>query len=106
GGIHDVQAHNLADFGSTKELGFAVDQHDIAEAAHRVEGWTRFAERRNATILHKQVVEGYGERAINRRPIRSVSGLDNNRAVQPYLLREVFADVRVEIGRASCREGG
>ena len=46
-------------------------------------------------VLNQQVVEREGQFPVDGRPVRRIGGLDDDRAVQAHLLREVFTHVRV-----------
>ena len=75
--------------------GLAVDQHDVAVPAHRDERRPGPAERRDVPVLDQQVIQREGQLPVGGGPVRRVGGLDHDRAVQPHLQAEVFADVRV-----------
>ena len=95
GGVDEVEAHDLAHRRLARELGLAVDQHDVAEPAHRGEVGPGAAEGGDVAVLDEQVVQGERQLPVDGRPVRGVGGLDDDRAVQAHLLREVLAHVRV-----------
>ena len=53
------------------------------------------AERCDVSVLDEQVVQGDRQLAVDRRPVRGIGGLDDDRAVETHLQAEVLADVRV-----------
>jgi hypothetical protein len=77
-----------------------VDQHPIAEAAHRrIRGLAR-VEGSDAPILDEHVVECDHELAMRRRPVIGIRRDDKDVPVRARLLAVVLPDVRVV---ASCR---
>ena len=86
------------------ELGLAVDQHHVAVPAHRDERRPGPAERRDVPVLDQQVIQREGQLPVRGGPVGRVGGLDHDRAVQPHLQAEVFADVRVVPVEPGVRE--
>ena len=95
GRVDQVQAHHLAERRCTRVGRLAVDQQHVAESAHRGEVRPGPAERGDVPVLDEQVVEGDRQVSVDGRPVGRVGRLDDDRAVQAHLLREVLAHVRV-----------
>ena len=97
-GVRDVgqeEADDLAPRHRQAVLGPAVDEQQVPEAAHQGVGGPLAAERHEAVLAHQQVVEHQHLLAVRGAEVVRVGRVDAQVPVQPQVLLEVFAVVRV-----------
>ena len=106
-GVRDVdqeEADDLAAGDGQAVVRLAVDEQQVPEAAHQRVGGPLAAERRESRLVEEQVVEHQHLLAVGRTEVARVGRLHLQRAVQPQILLDVLAVVRVVPVDAGVRE--
>ena len=94
-GVRDEEADDLIPADVERQLGLAVHEEDVSEPAHRDVVGAGTVVPGNPSVLDEHVVHGNDHFAVDRGPVVSLRGLDDDVAGQAHVLRVVLADVRV-----------